>query len=78
MTALSDDRALSLLDEIDTRGPIPVRTLLSTRECCESDLHGICAELRAAGLLTETEVAGERGYRATEQAREALSRLRDS
>ena len=78
MTSLSDDRALSLLDEIDTRGPVPVRTLLSTRECCESDLHGICAELRAAGLLAECEVAGERGYRTTERASEALSRSRET
>jgi hypothetical protein len=76
MTRLPDDRALSLLAEIDTRGPLAVRTLLSTQDCCESDLHGLCAELRMAGLLEECEVAGERGYRTTEQAREVLERLR--
>jgi hypothetical protein len=72
MNSLRDDRALSLLADIDTRGPLSVRTLLSTQDCCESDLHGLCAELRAAGLLAETEVAGERGYRTTERASEVL------
>jgi hypothetical protein len=78
MTRLPDDRALSLLAEIDTRGPLSVRTLLSTQDCCESALHGLCAELRMAGLLEECEVAGERGYRTTDRASDALSRLREA
>lgn len=76
MTCIRDDRALSLLDEIDTQGPVSVRALLSMQDFCESDLHGICAEFRAAGLLEEHEVSGERGYHTTERAHEALERLR--
>jgi phage FluMu protein gp41 len=74
MNGSHDDRALALLGEIDADGPFAVRTLLSRHDLCESDLHGLCAELRAAGLLAEAEVAGERGYRTTERAREALER----
>ncbi len=74
MEKVQDDRALALLGEIDTHGPFAVRTLLSRYDLCESDLHGLCAELRAAGLLAEAEVAGERGYRTTDRARQTLER----
>ncbi|PSQ45430.1 hypothetical protein BRD12_09420 [Halobacteriales archaeon SW_12_67_38] len=74
MEGAHDDRALALLGEIDAHGPFAVRTLLSQYDLCESDLHGLCAELRAAGLLAEAEVAGERGYRATEQSHDMLER----
>ena len=74
METARDDRALALLGEIDADGPFAVRTLLSRYDLCESDLHGLCAELRAAGLLAEAEVAGERGYRTTDRARQALER----
>lgn len=76
VTAVRDDRALGLLCKIDSRGPVSVRELLDY-DLCESDLHGLCAEFRAAGLLEACEVAGERGYRTTEQAHEALERLHD-
>jgi len=78
VTAPRDDRALGLLLELDADGPIPVRTLLSSSGLCESDLHGLLAELRAAGLVTETEVAGERGYETTDAASDALERLRET
>lgn len=76
LSAVRDDQALGLLLEVDARGPVPVRDLLSWDSYCESDLHGLLMEFRAAGLVVEAEVAGERGYRTTEQASEALSRLR--
>ncbi|MGN8214022.1 DUF7346 family protein [Halococcus salifodinae] len=76
MDTTRDDRALALLREIDANGPFAVRTLLSRYDLCESDLHGLCAELRAAGLLAEAEVAGERGYRTTERARKELEQVR--
>lgn len=78
METARDDRALALLREIDANGPFTVRTLLSRYDLCESDLHGLCAELRAAGLLAEAEVAGERGYRTTERTREELKRVREA
>ena len=74
MEGAHDGRALALLSEIDAHGPFAVRTLLSQYDLCESDLHGLCAELQAAGLLAEAEVAGERGYRATEQSHDMLER----
>jgi len=77
LVAVPDERALGLLLELDADGPLAVRTLLSAYDLCESDLHGLLAELRAAGLLAETTVAGERGYETTPAASDALSMLRD-
>ncbi|MFB6206409.1 MAG: hypothetical protein ABEJ05_07780 [Haloglomus sp.] len=76
LTAVHDDRSLGLLFALDARGPTAVRTLLDRTELCESDLHGLLGEFRAAGLVTETDVAGERGYRTTDRASEALDQLR--
>jgi hypothetical protein len=76
-SAVRDDRALGLLLELEGRGPTAVRTLLSTYDLCESDLHGLLAEFRAAGLIKETTVAGERGYGTTPTASDALAVLRD-
>lgn len=75
LTAVHDERALALLVELDEEGPMSVRQLLSVYDFCESDLHGMVAELRAAGLVTETTVAGERGYETTARASEALAAL---
>jgi len=76
LTAVHDDRALGLLLELDERGPTDVRALLDRYELCESDLHGLLAEFRAAGLVVETEVPGGRGYETTAAASEALATLR--
>jgi DNA-binding IclR family transcriptional regulator len=72
-----DERALDLLSALDARERVGVRELLSTAGCCESDLHGLLAELRAAGLVAETTAASERGYRTTRAGSEALARFRD-
>lgn len=76
VTAVHDERALALLWELDAEGPMSVRTLLASYDFCESDLHGLLAELTVAGLLEDTEVGGERGYDATDAAGEALAHLR--
>ncbi|MDY6817658.1 MAG: hypothetical protein SVG88_03270 [Halobacteriales archaeon] len=75
LTASHDDRSLGLLVELVDRGPMAVRTLLSAYDLCESDLHGLLAEFRAAGLVAETRVGGERGYVATELAVEGIETL---
>jgi len=66
-----------LLVEIDGRGPLDVHVLLDAYDLCESDLHGLLAEFRAAGLVEETDVAGRRGYRITDDGHDALARLRE-
>ncbi|SFF95787.1 hypothetical protein SAMN04488063_0924 [Halopelagius inordinatus] len=76
LTATHGDRSLGLLVEMADRGPLSVVELLDAYDLCESDLHGLLGEFRAAGLLTETRVHGERGYDATETARDAVSHLR--
>lgn len=76
LTAVRDERALGLFVEVDRRAPVGVRELLDAGDLCESDLHGTLAELRAAGLLAETDVGGERGYAVTDDGREALDALR--
>ena len=76
LTAIPDERALGLLVELDERGPLGVRALLEY-DLCESDLHGLLVEFRAAGLVTEAEVGGERGYATTERASKGLARMRD-
>ena len=75
LTASRDERSLGLLLLLDDRGPLPVRTLLDAGDYCESDLHGLLAEFRAAGLVEEQQIAGERGYGTTEDATAALATL---
>jgi hypothetical protein len=77
VTAAHDDRALGLLLEIDERGPVGVRVLLDAYDLCESDLHGLLAEFRAAGLIAEADVAGQRGYETTDEGRRAVAVLTD-
>ena len=76
VAATHGDRSLGLLIELVDRGPLPAVELLSTTDLCESDLHGVVTELRAAGLAAETTVHGERGYDATGTAREGVASLR--
>jgi hypothetical protein len=73
VTAAHDERALGLLLEIDERGPVDVRVLLDAYDLCESDLHGLLGEFRAAGLVREVEVVGGRGYETTDEASEGLA-----
>jgi hypothetical protein len=75
LLAARDERALGLLLEIDARGPIGVRSLLAY-DLCESDLHGLLAEFRAAGLIEERAVDGERGYDTTAVGADGLATLR--
>ncbi len=76
LTAVHSERMLGLLLELDSDGPISVREILGRYDLCESDLHGRIAELRAAGLVQEADIGGERGYAATDLAGEGLSALR--
>ncbi|WP_435182907.1 DUF7346 family protein [Halobellus sp. EA9] len=76
VSAAHDDRSLGLLVELADRGPLPVVELLGAYDLCESDLHGLLSEFRAAGLVAETTVHGERGYDATETTRRAVASLR--
>lgn len=76
LTAVPNDRILGLVVTVVDRDGVAARTLLGSTTLCESDLHGAIAELVAAGLLVETTVAGERGYEATDRAREAIEQLR--
>ena len=78
LTAVPNERALGLIVELEASGPVAVRTLLASYDLCESDLHGLLAELRAAGLVREASVAGERGYETTETASTALDTVRNS
>ncbi|WP_227376538.1 DUF7346 family protein [Haladaptatus halobius] len=75
LTAVPNERALGLLVELHERGPLAVRELLSAYDLCESDLHGYLAEFRAAGLVEECRVAGERGYDLTATATDGLEPL---
>lgn len=76
LTAVPTERALGLLVELVARGPLPVVSLLEAYDLCESDLLGVISEFRAAGLVAEADVAGERGYDATDLAREGVEHLR--
>jgi len=75
---ISDERTLGLLGEISVREPVGVLTLLDSYDLCESDLHGSLGELQAGGLiepakLDDFALAGDRGYRTTEETRAAFS-----
>ncbi|WP_224332402.1 DUF7346 family protein [Haloprofundus halobius] len=77
LSATHDDQSLGLLVELADRGPLSVVELLNTYDLCESDLHGLLSEFRAAGLVAEAESNSERGYDATELARDGVARLRN-
>jgi hypothetical protein len=77
LTAVPNERALGLLVELVDRGPIPVVSLLDAYDLCESDLHGLLGEFRAAGLIDEATVHGQRGYDATDLARDGVAALRE-
>ena len=77
LTAAHDDRALGLLVELDRRGPLSVHDLLDSYDLCESDLHGLLGEFRAAGLVAEAAVVGQPGYDTTATAAVAIQRLTD-
>lgn len=76
LTSVHDERTLGLLLELQENGPLAVRTLLEADDVCESDLHGQLTVLTAAGLIEETDVAGERGYRTTDECESALEIVR--
>jgi len=76
LTTVHDEDTLGLLIELADRGPLGVRTLLDAYDLCESDLHGRLTVLAAAGLLEETEAAGERGYQVTDTCETALEAVR--
>ena len=76
VSAAHDERSLGLLVELADRGPLSVVELLDAYDLCESDLHGLLAEFRAAGLLVEATVHGERGYDATDATERAVAVLR--
>jgi len=78
VTAVHDERTLGVLVTLVDDGPTAVVDLLSYSGLCESDFNGLFSELRAAGLVAECRVAGERGYEATETAEEAVALLRDA
>ena len=58
--------------------PVCADPVLGAYDLCESDLHGLLTEFRVAGLVAETTVYGERGYEATEAAKEGIELLRAS
>lgn len=76
LTATHDDRSLGLLIELVDRGPCSTIALLEGYGLCESDLHGLLGEFRAAGLIEEATTQGRRGYDATDLARRAVDHLR--
>jgi hypothetical protein len=75
LSAVHDDRSLGLLCELVDQ-PRSARHLLDAYDLCESDLFGLLGEFRAAGLVAETDVRGERGYEATETASSGVAHLR--
>lgn len=77
VTAVHSEQTLGVLVELDERGPLSVREILGAYDLCESDIHGTFGELRAAGLVEEATVNGERGYGLTEAGKEGLAGLRD-
>jgi hypothetical protein len=76
LTATHNDTSLGLLVALVDDGPCSTIELLDSYDLCESDLHGLLAEFRAAGLVEEATSHGERGYDATELAVTAVDTLR--
>ncbi len=77
LTAVHSEPALGLLLELVDCGGLSVAALLDAYDLCESDLHGLLGEFRAAGLVREAEFHGERGYEPTETAVAGVTHLRE-
>jgi len=69
------DWHLGLLVDLADRGPLAAREMLAASEACESDVVGGLTEFRAAGLVEETTVAGERGYALTDAGERGIDAL---
>lgn len=78
LRAAHEDWQIGLLVTLADDGPRPVRTLLGESAACESDFLGVVTELRAAGLVAETTVAGERAYELTAVGHDGIDALRQS
>lgn len=68
VSTVRDDRTLGLLVALEAADGLAARALLDAEDYCESDLHGLVGELRAAGLVEPAAVDGEEGYRLTDEA----------
>lgn len=77
VSACHEDWHLGLLVDLADRGPLAAREMVGAYDACESDLVGALAELRAAGLVEETTVVGERGYRLTDPGERSVAALRE-
>lgn len=71
------DWHLGLLIALNDYGPLTARDALGRFGVCESDLLGALTEFRAAGLVEETDVNGEGGYRLTDAGESGVDALRD-
>lgn len=78
VSTVRDDRTLGLLVALEAAAGLSARTLLDADDFCESDLNGLVAELRAAGLVETATVEGEEGYRLTEDATAVVRALQSA
>ena len=77
-SAVHDDRTLGLLVALEAADGLPARALLDADDRCESDLHGLLVELRAAGLVEAATVDGEDGYRLADDAAATVRALQSA
>jgi hypothetical protein len=77
MGACHEDWQVGVLVDLADRGPLAAREMLGAYDTCESDLLGAVTEFRAAGLVEEATVGGERGYALTEDGAAGVAALRD-
>lgn len=73
-----DARTLGLLVALEAADGLSARALLDAEDYCESDLNGLIAELRAAGLIETASVDGEEGYRLTDDAAAVVRALQSA
>ncbi|WP_232701143.1 DUF7346 family protein [Halobacterium wangiae] len=71
------DWHLGLLVDLADRGPLAAREMLAAYDVCESDMVGSLTEFRAAGLVEEATVGGERGYALTDAGERGVDVLRE-
>lgn len=76
VNACHEDWHLGVLVDLADRGPLAAREMLGAYDTCESDLLGAVTEFRAAGLVEEATVAGERGYALTDDGASGVACLR--
>lgn len=72
LSGVESAHAIGLLALLERTGPRSVPDIMTRTTLCESDLHGLLADLQAGEFVSPTDVNGHRGYQTTQPVSDAF------